>query len=95
MNGAGDRFYPRVFALVTAAVLTGALFVILRPFLEAILWSMLAAFLLSVLAGRQLGKGYSVNLGVRPGQPLVTTGLYGVVRHPGYMSLLIGFVDNR
>lgn len=47
MNGADDRFYPRVFALVTAALLAGALFVIVRPFLEAILWSMLLAFLLS------------------------------------------------
>ncbi|HEX5530729.1 MAG TPA: AI-2E family transporter [Methylomirabilota bacterium] len=47
MSGAADRFYPRVFALVTAALLAGALFVIVRPFLEAILWSMLLAFLLS------------------------------------------------
>lgn len=47
MSGADDRFYPRVFALVTAALLAGALFVIVRPFLEAILWSMLLAFLLS------------------------------------------------
>jgi predicted PurR-regulated permease PerM len=47
VSGAADRFYPRVFALVTAALLAGALFVIVRPFLEAILWSMLLAFLLS------------------------------------------------
>jgi predicted PurR-regulated permease PerM len=47
VSGADDRFYPRVFALVTAALLAGALFVIVRPFLEAILWSMLLAFLLS------------------------------------------------
>ncbi len=38
MSSADDRFYPRVFALVTAALLAGALFVIVRPFLEAILW---------------------------------------------------------
>lgn len=47
MSGGDDRFYPRVFALVTAALLGGALFAIVRPFLEAILWSMLLAFLLS------------------------------------------------
>ena len=47
MSGGDDRLYPRVFALVTAALLAGALFVIVRPFLEAILWSMLLAFLLS------------------------------------------------
>jgi predicted PurR-regulated permease PerM len=47
VSGADDRFYPRVFALVTAALLGGALFLIVRPFLEAVLWSMLLAFLLS------------------------------------------------
>jgi protein-S-isoprenylcysteine O-methyltransferase Ste14 len=47
---------------------------------------------LRVIAVAQLGKAYSVNLGVRAGQPLVTTGLYSVVRHPGYMSLVIGFI---
>lgn len=47
---------------------------------------------LRVVAVRQLGKGYSVNLGVRQRQPLVTTGLYAAARHPGYMSLMIGFV---
>jgi predicted PurR-regulated permease PerM len=47
VSGVDDRFYPRVFALVTAALLAGALFLIVRPFLEAILWSMLLAFLLS------------------------------------------------
>ena len=47
MNGGGERFYPRVFALVTATLLAGALFMIVRPFLAAILWSMLVAFLLS------------------------------------------------
>jgi len=41
-----DRFYPRVFALATAALLAGALFLIVRPFLEAIVWSVLLAFLL-------------------------------------------------
>ena len=47
MSGADDRFYPRAFAVVTAALLAGALFMIVRPFLVAILWSMLLAFLLS------------------------------------------------
>jgi predicted PurR-regulated permease PerM len=46
MNRRDDRFYPRVFALVAAVLLAGALFTIVRPFLEAILWSMLIAFLL-------------------------------------------------
>lgn len=55
MNASDARFYPRAFALVTAAVLAGALFLIVRPFLEAILWSMLLAFLLFP-AQRALGR---------------------------------------
>jgi len=46
MNGSHDRFYPRVFGVVTAGFLAVLLFMIVRPFLEAILWSMLLAFLL-------------------------------------------------
>jgi predicted PurR-regulated permease PerM len=46
MTGGDDTFYPRVFALVTAALLASALFLILRPFLVPILWSMLLALLL-------------------------------------------------
>jgi predicted PurR-regulated permease PerM len=49
VNGTEDRFYPRAFAVVTAALLAAALFAIVRPFLDAILWSMLIAFLLHPL----------------------------------------------
>jgi predicted PurR-regulated permease PerM len=58
MNEPDDRFDRRVFALVTAALLAGALVVIVRPFLEAMLWSMLLAFLLfpaQRVLGRRLG----------------------------------------
>ena len=58
MDGSDDRFYPRVFALVTAALLAAALFLILRPFLVPILWSMLLALLLfpaQQALGRRLG----------------------------------------
>lgn len=41
-----SRFYPRVFALVTAAILAVAVWTILQPFIGAILWSILLAFLL-------------------------------------------------
>jgi predicted PurR-regulated permease PerM len=63
MNGADDRFYPRVFALVTAAILGGALFLILRPFLVPILWSMLLALLLfpaQQALGRRLGGRHAL-----------------------------------
>jgi predicted PurR-regulated permease PerM len=63
MSGSDDRFYPRVFALVTAALLAGALFLILRPFLVPILWSMLLAFLLfpaQRALGHRLGGRYAL-----------------------------------
>lgn len=63
MNGSDARFYPRVFALVTGAILAGLLFLILRPFLEAILWSILLAFLLfpaQRALGRRLGGRYAL-----------------------------------
>ncbi|HSB41555.1 MAG TPA: AI-2E family transporter [Methylomirabilota bacterium] len=63
MSERDDHFYPRVFALVTAALLAGAMFLILRPFLAAILWSMLVAFLLSPAQqalGRRLGGRFAV-----------------------------------
>ncbi|MEX2222965.1 MAG: AI-2E family transporter [Candidatus Rokuibacteriota bacterium] len=63
MNGSDDRFYPRVFALVTAAILAGTMVLILRPFLEPILWSMLLALLLfpaRQALGRRLGGRYAL-----------------------------------
>jgi predicted PurR-regulated permease PerM len=63
MTGSDDRFYPRVFALVTAALLASALFLILRPFLVPILWSMLLAFLLfpaQRALGHRLGDRYAL-----------------------------------
>ncbi len=41
-----DRFYPRVFGLVVAALLAAALVSILKPFVGPILWALLLAFLL-------------------------------------------------
>lgn len=42
----GDRFYPRIFGLVVAALLSLALYSILKPFIGPILWALLFAFLL-------------------------------------------------
>ena len=41
-----DRFYPRVFGLVVAALLAVAMVAILKPFVGPILWAVLLAFLL-------------------------------------------------
>lgn len=46
MNSASSPFYPRVFALVAAGLLAFALLKILQPFIGAILWGLLLAFLL-------------------------------------------------
>ncbi|HET7874057.1 MAG TPA: AI-2E family transporter [Methylomirabilota bacterium] len=59
----GDTFYPRVFALATAAVLGVAVFSILRPFLDAILWGLLLAFLLSPV-NRRLRRALGGRRGV-------------------------------
>jgi predicted PurR-regulated permease PerM len=41
-----SSFYPRVFTLVTALVLGGAVLLILRPFIGPLLWAALLAFML-------------------------------------------------
>ena len=65
-----SRFYPRIFALVTAAILGIAVWRILQPFVGAILWSILVAFLLypvnrrlrDVLGGRRAGAAVLLTL---------------------------------
>jgi len=37
-----------------------------------------------------LGRRFSGLVAIQPGHTLVTTGLYGVIRHPSYLGLLIG-----
>lgn len=66
-----SRFYPRVFALVAAAILAVAVWKILQPFIGAILWSILLAFLLwpindglrRALGGRRAGAAVLLTLG--------------------------------
>jgi len=61
MNQSASQFYPRVFALAAAGLLVFALFKILQPFLGALFWALLLAFLLfpvnqklrSTLGGRR------------------------------------------
>lgn len=61
MSHPPSHFYPRVFGLVTALVLGGAVLLIIRPFVGPILWAALLAFLLfpvnqklrAVLRGRR------------------------------------------
>jgi len=48
--------------------------------------------ILQSIAMWQLRSYYTVRLGVRTGQKLVTTGLYRRIRHPGYLSYLISLL---
>jgi len=48
--------------------------------------------ILQSIAMWQLRSYYTVHLGVRKDQRLVTTGLYRWIRHPGYLSYLISIL---
>lgn len=65
-----------------------------RPF-TPVRWAgsllVLASVALRIVSVLQLGPAYSVDLGVAPGQRLVTAGLYRVIRHAGYLSLIVAF----
>jgi protein-S-isoprenylcysteine O-methyltransferase Ste14 len=39
-----------------------------------------------------LGKAFSANVAIRESQKVKTTGLYGIVRHPSYLGLLLIFL---
>jgi len=39
-----------------------------------------------------LGKAFSANVAIREAQTINTSGLYGLVRHPSYLGLLLVFV---
>lgn len=56
-------------------------------------WSGLAVLALGILlqaaAMWSLSGLYTTHLGIQPGHQLKTSGVYGVVRHPGYLSNLL------
>ena len=41
------------------------------------------------LAGLVLGRRFSGLVAIQPGHTLVTAGLYGVIRHPSWLGLLV------
>lgn len=60
---------------------------------EAIRWLGVALFLaggvLRLAPVFILGRRFSGLVAIQPGHRLVTTGLYGVIRHPSYLGLLV------
>jgi protein-S-isoprenylcysteine O-methyltransferase len=49
---------------------------------------MLAGVGVRTLAARSLGRYYTLNVGIQPGQAIHDAGLYHWVRHPGYLGTL-------
>jgi predicted PurR-regulated permease PerM len=71
-------FYPRIFALVATAILGVAVWKILQPFIGAILWSILVAFLLY-----PLNRRFRITLGGR-------RAVAALVLTSGFVVLLLG-----
>jgi protein-S-isoprenylcysteine O-methyltransferase len=99
--GSGERLSKFVMLAVFAVAGFGARLVTAdfaagfrRPF-TPVRWAgallVLASVALRIASVVKLGPAYSVDLGVAPGQRLVTTGLYRFIRHPGYLSLIVAF----
>ncbi len=73
-----SRYYARVFALVTAAVLAWLLALILRPFASSLMWAFLLAFMLQPLNNKLLAKKRSPGLAAG----LLTSATFLVVAGP-------------
>jgi protein-S-isoprenylcysteine O-methyltransferase Ste14 len=52
----------------------------------------IAGLLFAVWAREHLGRNWSSAVTIKQGHELITTGPYGVVRHPIYTGILIGFL---
>jgi protein-S-isoprenylcysteine O-methyltransferase len=67
-----------------------------RPPVDALTWvafgAMLGGLALRTWAVATLGRWFTWNVEIRPGQRLVTSGPYRLVRHPSYTGPLLTFV---
>ncbi len=50
-----------------------------------------SGLLLRLIAIRQLGKSFTVDVQIAEGQSLKRTGLYAYIRHPSYTGILMAF----
>lgn len=68
------------------------------PFAEWVFWAgaaiTLGGLLFSVWARAHLGENWSATITVKERHELVTSGPYGIVRHPIYSGLLVAFVGS-
>ncbi len=54
----------------------------------------IAGLLFAVWARRHLGSNWSRSVTIKQGHELITTGPYGLVRHPIYTGILVGFLGS-
>lgn len=100
-TGGADRGSLQLYGLSRAAVVITALLVPVDwsspvvPWPAAALVIMLAGIALRLTAIMQLGRYYSHKVRTLPDHQVVQTGVYGMVRHPAYLGMIVahaGFV---
>lgn len=99
-TAAGPRWLPVAIGLVLLVtfwitLVDGALFARRTPMVAAVTGAVLmgTGIALRCLAVRRLGVFFLNEVAVLPGQPLVTSGIYGAMRHPsetGTLCLAVG-----
>jgi protein-S-isoprenylcysteine O-methyltransferase Ste14 len=97
-TGGADRGSLQFYGLSRAGVVVTALLVPVgwsppvRPWLIAAVAVMLAGVAVRLTAIVQLGRFYSHKVRTLPGHQIVQTGLYGLVRHPAYLGMIVAHV---
>jgi protein-S-isoprenylcysteine O-methyltransferase Ste14 len=82
-----------ILGLQTAMHLTGATITWHRPLIVFLGIALIVlGSVISWFAVRQLGHYFTVVVAVRPGQPVIQSGLYRVIRHPSYTGQLLAFL---
>jgi protein-S-isoprenylcysteine O-methyltransferase Ste14 len=94
-TGGADRGSLQFYGLSRAAVVATALLVPVGwspPLVLIAVAVMLAGVAVRVTAIVQLGRFYSHKVRTLPGHQIVQTGLYGLVRHPAYLGMIVAHV---
>lgn len=84
-----------IFASLISAPILHLIYPVEFGFDQAIgLTAMVAGVILQGLARKELGRYYLAKLCIMPGQKLVKTGVYRLMKHPGYISCLMFLVGS-